>query len=167
MRKNVQYNMRNNERGYVLGLVVIALVALSIGGASILTLAGGETDLAGQVRKQKQLEACAYAGADATIAKLPSTAGAVNYVLDTNYTTKPNHYQSGTTAVSATAPVSAPFATAAAMAGGNIVNRYEVGGGAEGNGGMTKIAYRMVDVCQGPNNQESEAEKIVLYGADQ
>ena len=75
-----------NERGYVLGLVVIALVALSVGGAAILTLSGGEADLAGQVRKQKQLQACAMAGVDASIARLPDTSGST-YFIDDKYST--------------------------------------------------------------------------------
>ena len=151
------------ERGYILGVVVIALVALSVGGAASLTLSGGEADLAGQVRKQKQLQACAMAGADASIAQLPS--GAPTAVsLDANYSAAPGHYPTGGTYTSGAGKLDktqAPDLAAGAAVGANVINF------PRGAAGLRREPYRYVTTCSGPNGQTSEAEKTILYGVSQ
>lgn len=155
-----------NQRGYVLGIVVVALVALSIGGSAILTLSGGEADLAGQVRRQKQLQACAIGGVDAGIARLPDTTS-VAFNMDDAYGSTPAHYAlpPGATPnpISIVRPELAADAKTQAAAGSNVANVILTSGAA----GLSKQPFRLVSTCTGPNGQHAEAEKVILYGAGQ
>ena len=74
----------------------IALIALSIAGVAILTLSSGEQDLAGQVKRQQQLNACALAGTDVAIASLPATSS-TSFTVEPQYTTGAGHH-AGTSA---------------------------------------------------------------------
>jgi hypothetical protein len=155
------------ERGYILGLVIVALVALSIGAAAVLTISGGEADLAGQVRKQKQLAACAMAGVDASIAKLPDTS-TTSYALDPNLASNVGHYVTATGVTTAALGVIDPTLSRdlpVRGAGEDLINVGKVPGLGSGAAGVTRQAYRIVSTCTNQDGQKSEAERVILYGA--
>lgn len=152
------------EKGYVLGIVVIALVALSIGGAAILTLSGGEADLAGQVRKQKNLEACAVAGVNADIAALPANLPSTlnppaDYVIDSSLTAKSEHYSSlsGSPASFMYLPPHAAMPLLA-RSGENVTNRFQSGGS------TNRRAIRLVSTCVSATGQRMESTSAIVYG---
>src|SRR5688572_22742279 len=83
------------EAGFVMGVVAIALIAMSIAGVAILSLSSGDSDLAGQLKRQQQLQACALAGTDVAIATLPNLMSG-SFSVDPAYSTAAGHHPGGT-----------------------------------------------------------------------
>ncbi len=155
----------DRQRGFALGVVAIVLIALSIAGVAILTLSSGEADLAGQLKRQQQLQACAQAGADIAIAKLPDITAAP-YTLEPTYSATPGHFTNG---VLPTAPSVGVVPSNLApdlpvrSSGENLANRVQpasLGGGAAG---VTRQPYRFVTTCTS-DGKTAEAESIIIYG---
>jgi len=155
-----------NQRGFILALAMFAIVALTVVGIASVFLSSGEAEVAGNLRRERQLIRCAQAGSHVIAAKWPdaantffNTATAFTYFVNGNgiggnLVARKGHYVAGAFQNPA-AIMTGDAASGVFSAGSNIVNRY---------GGTSGLAtYRVIDTCDGPNGSQTEESTGIIY----
>ena len=144
------------QRGMVMGLALMGILALTIAGLAAVYMASGEIDMAGNLRRQHQLQMCAGAGLQSAIVQLP-TVGPTNYKTAESQTALQGHISnSGFSPGVEVLPASA--LASVVVAGENTANRL--------NSAPGKDLYRVVMTCQdSAGASKAEVSGAVLYGA--
>lgn len=155
-------SQRRGERGFILALALFGVIALTIVGVTAVYLASGEASMAGNLRQQRQLQACSDAGVQSLVAQLPSLpVSAYNYGVTPSYSASKGHYNVTDVATSSDYEDSMqlPASVLPDIAGENLSNRIVQGGGDAG----LKI-FRLVSTCSGPGSAMSESEGVFMLG---
>lgn len=154
------------QRGFILALAMFAIVALTVVGIASVFLSSGEAEIAGNLRRERQLIRCAQAGSHVIAAKWPDASGAFFNTAATfsyyvngngvggNLVARKGHYIAGTFQ-NAAGTLTGDAAAGVFSSGSNIVNRYS------GTTGLT--TYRIVDTCDGPNGAQTEESTGIIY----
>src|SRR3954452_12107215 len=97
---------RRHQRGFIMGVVMIALLALSLAGATAVLLSSSEIDMVGALKRRRQLEACAEGGVDVAATNIPLTSNTPSiWAIDPNRAPSGQLYQARPEHVDATSIV--------------------------------------------------------------
>ena len=157
---------KTSQRGFILALAMFAIVALTVVGIASVFLASGEAEIAGNLRRERQLLRCAQAGSRVIAAKWPDTSGtffntatAFSYYVNGNgvggnLVARKGHYVAGAFQ-NAASTLTGNAAAGVFSSGTNIMNRY---------GGTSGLStYRIVDTCDGPSGAQTEESTGIIY----